>query len=103
MRVSMLVAVVGLAGAVGLCNAEVITLRSGQVGGLPGVAGQPDDIVTFLNNNPPGAAISATPFTAADFSGARRVPRRRSSTRTRRGRRASATPWRAGSTSARTS
>ncbi len=49
---------------------QTITLRSGQVGGLPGVAGQPDDIVTFLPNNPPGAAISATPFTAGDFAGA---------------------------------
>jgi hypothetical protein len=51
-------------------NAEVITLRSGQVGGLPGVAGQNDDIVTVLNNNPPGAAISASPFTPAEFAGA---------------------------------
>lgn len=49
---------------------EVITVRSGQVGGLPGLAGQPDDIVTFLPSNPPGAAISATPFTALDFAGA---------------------------------
>lgn len=49
---------------------EIINLRSGQVGGSPGFAGQLDDIVTFLPNNPPGAAISATPFTAADYSGA---------------------------------
>lgn len=49
---------------------QVITLRSGQVGGLPGVAGQQDDIVTFLPNNPPGAAISGAPFAAGDFAGA---------------------------------
>lgn len=51
-------------------HAEVITLRSGQVGGLPGTAGQSDDIVTYLPNNPGGAAISATPFTPGDFAGA---------------------------------
>lgn len=49
---------------------QVITLRSGQVGGLPGLAGQPDDITTFLPNNPPGLPISGSPFTAADFAGA---------------------------------
>lgn len=49
---------------------EVVTVRSGQVGGLPGLAGQADDIVTVLNNNPPGGAISPSPFTAADFNGA---------------------------------
>ena len=69
-RVSMLFAAVGLAGAAGLCNAEVITLRSGQVGGLPGVAGQSDDIATFLPNNPPGGAISLSAFTPAEFAGA---------------------------------
>lgn len=69
-----LVAAAGLATALVAGGAsaasQTITLRSGQVGGLPGVAGQPDDIVTFLPNNPPGAAISASPFTAADFAGA---------------------------------
>lgn len=50
---------------------EVITLRSGQVGGLPGVAGQADDTVRFLNGaNPPGGPVSLSPFTAADFAGA---------------------------------
>jgi hypothetical protein len=50
---------------------EVITLRSGQVAGSPGVAGQSDDIVRFLNGaNPPGGQVSASPFTAADFAGA---------------------------------
>lgn len=73
-RVSMVVAVAGLVSASGLCNAEVITLRSGQVGGLPGVAGQTDDIVRYLPNNPPGGAISPTPFTAADFAGAASGP-----------------------------
>lgn len=51
-------------------GSQIITLRSGQVGGLPGFAGQPDDIVTFNPNTPPGAFISATPFTAADFGAA---------------------------------
>lgn len=51
-------------------SAELISIRSGQVSGLPGVAGQADDTVRFLNNNPPGAPISAGPFTPADFSGA---------------------------------
>ena len=55
-------------------SAEVITLRSGQVGGLPGVAGQADDIVTYLPNNPPGGAISPSPFTPAEFAGAATGP-----------------------------
>ena len=50
--------------------AEVITLRSGQVGAAPGLAGQNDDIVTVLYNNPPRGAISAVPFTPAEFAGA---------------------------------
>lgn len=49
---------------------EIINLRSGQVGGNPGSVGQLDDIVTYLPNNPPGAAISATAFTALDYAGA---------------------------------
>jgi hypothetical protein len=73
MRCCVTVALIaGLAGSA--ASAEVITLRSGQVGGLPGVAGQADDIVTYLPNNPPGAAISASPFTAADFAGAASGP-----------------------------
>lgn len=63
-------ALVLVAGGVTAASAEVITLRSGQVGGLPGVAGQTDDIVTYLPNNPPGGAISASPFTPAEFAGA---------------------------------
>ncbi|MBY0308181.1 MAG: hypothetical protein K2Q09_05525 [Phycisphaerales bacterium] len=51
-------------------RAEVIVLRSGQVGGLPGSAGQADDIVRYLPSNPPGSPISATPFTPTDFAGA---------------------------------
>jgi len=62
-------AVLVLAGAATV-NAELISLRSGQVGGLPGLAGQSDDTVRFLNNNPPGAPISASAFTVADFAGA---------------------------------
>jgi hypothetical protein len=47
---------------------ETITLRSGQVGGLPGVATQLDDIVTFGATVTTGP-LSASPFTAADFNG----------------------------------
>lgn len=54
----------------GQASAEVITLRSGQVGGLPGVAGQSDDIITVHPNNPPGGAVSPSPFTPADFAAA---------------------------------
>ena len=61
-------AIVTLAGTA--AHAEVINLRSGQVSGLPGAIGQNDDIVTYLNNNPPGGAISASPFTPAEFAGA---------------------------------
>ena len=63
-----LCAVAGLASQA--LGAEVITVRSGQVGGLPGLAGQADDIVTNLPNNPPGGQVSASPFTPADFAGA---------------------------------
>jgi hypothetical protein len=55
--------------AAGSVQAEVITVRSGQNGGSPGLAGMFDDTVRFLNNNPAGAPISAVPFTPADFSG----------------------------------
>jgi hypothetical protein len=67
--ISLAVAVV-LAFAGAAAQAETITLRSGQVGGLPGVAGQPDDTVRYLNNNPVATFISPTPFTAADYGGA---------------------------------
>lgn len=59
-----------LTAAAGTARAELITVRSGQVGGVPGTVGQPDDTVRFLNNNPPGGPISAVPFTPADFNGA---------------------------------
>lgn len=66
-RIAMVGAMLLMAGqALG----EVITLRSGQVGGLPGVAGQADDIVTVHPNSPPGGAVSASPFTASDFAAA---------------------------------
>ena len=68
---SITAATLALAAVAGSASAvEVITLRSGQVGNAPGSAGQLDDIVTYLPNNPPGVAISAAPFTAADFGGA---------------------------------
>ncbi|MBX3360621.1 MAG: hypothetical protein KF705_04150 [Phycisphaeraceae bacterium] len=66
-------ALAALAGAASAAP-QIINLRSGQVGGLPGLAGQQDDIVTFLPNNPPGAAISASPFTTTDFAGAASGP-----------------------------
>lgn len=48
---------------------EVITLRSGQVSGVPGTPGGLDDTVTF--STPPGSgALSASPFVAADFNAA---------------------------------
>lgn len=55
---------------VGVVNAmEVITVRSGQSGGLPGAAGAADDIVTFNPwGNPSGVAVSGSAFTAADFA-----------------------------------
>jgi hypothetical protein len=62
-------AVAALLGACGVASAETITLRSGQVAGSPGIAGQSDDTVTYLPNNPGGAPISASAFTAADFGG----------------------------------
>lgn len=67
MLVSTAAALVILAGT---AKAEIITIRSGQVGGLPGIAGQPDDTVRFLPTNPGGAPLSAVPFTPADFAGA---------------------------------
>jgi hypothetical protein len=70
MKLQMTMAAAMIAALAGVSQAEIIVLRSGQVGGLPGVAGQSDDIVTYLPNNPPGAAISPTPFTPADFAGA---------------------------------
>lgn len=76
-RLLSTVTVVGTSLLVGAGTAqavEIITVRSGQVGGLPGVAGQPDDVVTFLPNNPVAAPISLLPFTAADFAGAAAGP-----------------------------
>jgi len=68
------VSVAILLSAAAATQAEVINLRSGQVGGVPGLAGQSDDIVRYLTNNPPGAAISATPFTPGQFLGAATGP-----------------------------
>lgn len=64
----------GLGVAAASASAETIVVRSGQVGGVPGAVGQFDDIVRYLPTNPPGGAVSASPFTAADFSGAQTGP-----------------------------
>jgi uncharacterized protein (TIGR03382 family) len=70
MSVRPLVSVVALALCAGAVSAEVVTVRSGQVGGLPGTVGQSDDIVRYLPTNPGGAPVSGAPFTPADFAGA---------------------------------
>lgn len=68
-----ILAAVGMMASV--AGAEIIVLRSGQVGNAPGVAGQLDDTVTFLSgNNPPGTFISANAFTPAEFAGAATGP-----------------------------
>ncbi|MCC6426528.1 MAG: hypothetical protein IT435_06880 [Phycisphaerales bacterium] len=64
---SHVLAVALLAATASLASAEVITLRSGQVGGLPGSPTQVDDTITFGNTVPTGP-LSANPFTAADFN-----------------------------------
>jgi hypothetical protein len=70
-RTTTIAAAAALALIAGAAQAsEVITVRSGQVGGLPGFVGQPDDVITNLPNNPGGAPISLTPFTPADYAGA---------------------------------
>ncbi|MCC6283685.1 MAG: PEP-CTERM sorting domain-containing protein [Phycisphaerales bacterium] len=61
-----LVLAVFAAGA-GIGHAEVIKLRSGQVGGLPGSVGQNDDIMTWGASVGSGP-LSASPFTAADYN-----------------------------------
>ncbi len=60
----------GLVAGGAMGASQTITLRSGQVGGFPGVAGQPDDIVTFRPGTPGGAPASGSAFGAADFVGA---------------------------------
>lgn len=70
MRVCGIAIALSTLGVATASASQIITLRSGQVGGLPGLAGQPDDIVTYHPNTPPGAFISATPFTAGDFAAA---------------------------------
>lgn len=52
-------------------NAETIQFRSGQTGGVPGIAGSLDDTVTFNSwGNPANAPVLGTAFTAADFAAA---------------------------------
>jgi uncharacterized protein (TIGR03382 family) len=67
--VALIVAVVGTMAGLTSCGAlgEVIQLRSGQVSGVPGLAGQNDDIVTWGVTNFSGP-LSASPFTTADFN-----------------------------------
>lgn len=68
-------AVLLLTAAGGIAQAEVVTIRSGQSGGVPGVAGQLDDTVRYNPAyNPSGTYISLTPFGAADFAGAATGP-----------------------------
>jgi hypothetical protein len=48
---------------------EVITVRSGQSGGVPGAPGALDDIVNFNPwGNPGGLPVLGTPFTPADYA-----------------------------------
>ncbi len=70
LRSTTIAASAALALLAGAVQGEVITVRSGQVGGLPGTAGQSDDTVRYLPNNPGGAPISPVPFTPADYAGA---------------------------------
>jgi hypothetical protein len=50
---------------------ETITFKSGQVGGVPGLPGQPDDSVNFNPNiETTGAPISVPTFSPAWFAGA---------------------------------
>jgi hypothetical protein len=69
-----LVALTTITALAGSALAAPITLRSGQVGGVPGLPGQFDDIVTYLPTNPPGGPVSASPFTPGDFAGAASGP-----------------------------
>ncbi|QYK48190.1 MAG: hypothetical protein KF838_15535 [Phycisphaeraceae bacterium] len=69
-----LAAACGTALAIG-CHAgtalglEIITVRSGQSGGVPGIAGAADDTVRFNPwGNPSGVGVSAAAFTATDFA-----------------------------------
>lgn len=56
------------AGLTSSASAETIILRSGQVGGVPGTVGQPDDIMTWGGAVFAPGPLSASPFTAADFN-----------------------------------
>jgi hypothetical protein len=48
---------------------ELITVRSGQSGGIPGSPGSSDDIVTYNPwGNPGGLPVLGTAFTATDFA-----------------------------------
>lgn len=51
-----------------MASAQVITLRSGQSGGLPGTPGQLDDVMTWGGALFGSGPYSANPFTAADFN-----------------------------------
>jgi hypothetical protein len=70
MRTTIALSAAAFMALAGVVQAEVITLRSGQVGGSPGSVGQLDDTVRYWANNPAGAAISPVPFTPSDFNSA---------------------------------
>lgn len=62
-----------VAAAAAPAGAETIVLRSGQVGGFPGLPGQIDSTITFGNTVLSGP-LSASPFVAADFNAAATNP-----------------------------
>lgn len=69
--VGVVLSAAGLLAVVAPAAAEIIVLKSGQSGAVPGSVGQLDDIVTYLPNNPPGAAIQPVlPFSPAEYAGA---------------------------------
>jgi hypothetical protein len=63
-------AALALAASAGAARAaEIITVRSGQSGGVPGAVGALDDIVTYNPwGNPVAAPVLPTAFVAADFA-----------------------------------
>jgi hypothetical protein len=67
------IALLAAAAAAAPAAGETIVLRSGQVGGFPGLPGQLDSTITFGNTVPTGP-LSASPFTAADFNAAATNP-----------------------------
>lgn len=66
----LLVSILSLASAQTAWSAEVVTFRSGQVGGTPGLPGQADSNVRSLSGSTCCAPLSATAFTPAQFAAA---------------------------------